>query len=98
MTFIIGLRFLTDHLAGDRYFKTANPGHNLQRARVQFAPAGRHGAAFSPRWRTSSANWPKKGTADDPGYFLRKTGWQKASSPPEENTLARTYSSSPRKA
>jgi hypothetical protein len=37
LTFIIGLRFLTDHLAGDVYFKTARPGHNLQRARAQFA-------------------------------------------------------------
>jgi Ser/Thr protein kinase RdoA (MazF antagonist) len=37
MTFIIGLRFLTDHLDGDRYYKTAYPGHNLHRANVQFA-------------------------------------------------------------
>ncbi|MEI7983182.1 MAG: hypothetical protein WCI71_16155, partial [Bacteroidota bacterium] len=36
MTFIIGLRFLTDHLDGDLYYKTAFPGHNLQRARSQF--------------------------------------------------------------
>jgi hypothetical protein len=36
MTFIIGLRFLTDHLDGDRYFKIRVPGHNLERARVQF--------------------------------------------------------------
>ncbi len=36
MTFIIGLRFLTDHLDGDRYYKTAFPGHNLQRAKAQF--------------------------------------------------------------
>ncbi len=34
--FLIGLRFLNDHLAGDGYFKIAYPGHNLQRARVQF--------------------------------------------------------------
>jgi hypothetical protein len=34
--FLIGLRFLSDHLAGDRYFKIKYPGHNLQRARVQF--------------------------------------------------------------
>ncbi|MEI6614316.1 MAG: aminoglycoside phosphotransferase family protein, partial [Chrysiogenales bacterium] len=34
--FLIGLRFLSDYLAGDRYFKTKYPGHNLQRARVQF--------------------------------------------------------------
>ena len=36
MTFTIGVRFLTDYLAGDRYFKTAEPEHNLRRARVQF--------------------------------------------------------------
>jgi len=36
MTFIIGLRFLSDHLAGDRYFRIDRPGHNLRRARVQF--------------------------------------------------------------
>ena len=36
MTFIIGLRFLTDHLNGAQYYKTAFPGHNLQRARAQF--------------------------------------------------------------
>jgi hypothetical protein len=37
MTFIIGTRFLSDHLAGDCYFRIARPGHNLQRARAQFA-------------------------------------------------------------
>jgi Ser/Thr protein kinase RdoA (MazF antagonist) len=36
MTYIIGLRFLTDHLDGDRYYRIAFPGHNLQRARAQF--------------------------------------------------------------
>ena len=36
MTFIIGLRFLTDHIAGDVYYKTRFPGHNLGRARAQF--------------------------------------------------------------
>jgi hypothetical protein len=34
--FQIGLRFLSDFLAGDCYFKIKYPGHNLQRARVQF--------------------------------------------------------------
>ena len=34
--YMIGLRFLSDHLAGDSYFKISRPGHNLQRARVQF--------------------------------------------------------------
>lgn len=34
--FELGLRFLTDHFAGDLYFKVAQPGQNLVRARVQF--------------------------------------------------------------
>lgn len=32
----LGLRFLTDHLAGNRYFRADQPGHNLDRALVQF--------------------------------------------------------------
>lgn len=37
MTYEVGLRFLTDHLQGDVYFKIKRPGHNLDRARNQFA-------------------------------------------------------------
>jgi hypothetical protein len=36
VTFTIGLRFLTDHLGGDVYFKTGRENHNLDRARTQF--------------------------------------------------------------
>jgi Ser/Thr protein kinase RdoA (MazF antagonist) len=36
LTFIIGLRFLTDYLNGDVYFRIDHPEHNLERARVQF--------------------------------------------------------------
>ena len=36
ITFEIGLRFLTDFLAGDTYFKVQRPGHNLDRCRTQF--------------------------------------------------------------
>jgi len=36
VTFTIGLRFLSDHLAGDVYFKVHRENHNLDRARVQF--------------------------------------------------------------
>lgn len=32
-----GVRFLTDYLAGDVYFKVHHPRHNLHRARTQFA-------------------------------------------------------------
>lgn len=35
MAFIMGLRFLTDFLAGDIYYKTHFDGQNLQRARAQ---------------------------------------------------------------
>lgn len=35
ISFELALRFLTDHLQGDRYFKIAHPSHNLQRARAQ---------------------------------------------------------------
>ena len=37
MTFIIGLRFITDYLEGDHYFKIHRPDHNIVRARTQFA-------------------------------------------------------------
>lgn len=37
ITFEIGIRFLTDFLDGDVYFKTKRPEHNLDRARNQFA-------------------------------------------------------------
>jgi len=36
ITFTIGIRFLADYLMGDVYFKIHRPGHNLDRARVQF--------------------------------------------------------------
>ncbi|WP_420237853.1 phosphotransferase enzyme family protein [Telmatobacter bradus] len=36
ITFEIGLRFLTDYLSGDTYFKIHRPEHNLDRCRTQF--------------------------------------------------------------
>ena len=36
IAFELGLRFFTDHLEGDVYFKVKGPGHNLARALVQF--------------------------------------------------------------
>ena len=36
ITFEIGLRFLTDFLEGDRYFKVHRDSHNLDRCRTQF--------------------------------------------------------------
>jgi Ser/Thr protein kinase RdoA (MazF antagonist) len=36
ISFELGLRFFTDHLAGNTYFRAEHPEHNLQRAMVQF--------------------------------------------------------------
>ena len=33
----VGIRFLTDYLEGDVYFKTKHPAHNLDRCRTQLA-------------------------------------------------------------
>ncbi len=40
ITLEIGLRFLTDHLAGDVYFKVHRDNHNLDRCRTQFKMVG----------------------------------------------------------
>jgi hypothetical protein len=37
LAFEQAIRFLADHLDGDRYYRIHHPGHNLQRARAQFA-------------------------------------------------------------
>jgi hypothetical protein len=39
-------RFLTDHLEGDRYFRTAQRGDNLARFRAEVARAHRHLDAY----------------------------------------------------
>jgi len=39
MAFMLGVRFLTDHLAGDTYFRIDRPEQNLDRARHQLALA-----------------------------------------------------------
>jgi hypothetical protein len=36
ITFTIGIRFLTDYLSGDTYFRVHRPHHNLDRVRTQF--------------------------------------------------------------
>ena len=36
ITFTIGIRFLTDFLSGDTYFRVHRPRHNLDRCRTQF--------------------------------------------------------------
>ena len=36
ISFELGVRFLTDYLSGDTYFRIHRPGHNLDRCRTQF--------------------------------------------------------------
>jgi hypothetical protein len=36
MTLECGMRFLTDYLSGDTYFKIHREGHNVDRCRTQF--------------------------------------------------------------
>jgi hypothetical protein len=36
LPYMQGVRFLTDHINGDIYYKIKFPGHNLQRTRAQF--------------------------------------------------------------
>ena len=36
MTYECGIRFLTDYLEGDHYFKISREGQNLDRCRTQF--------------------------------------------------------------
>jgi hypothetical protein len=37
LPYIMGMRFLTDYIDGDHYYKIHFPGHNLQRSRAQLA-------------------------------------------------------------
>jgi len=54
----LGVRFLTDHLACDIYFKVAKPGQNLQRALAQFQLVDSV-ERQERQIRTLLAKWPK---------------------------------------
>lgn len=51
MTYECGMRFLTDYLQGDTYFKVHRPGHNLDRCRTQFKLV----ADMEAKWETMKA-------------------------------------------
>ena len=51
MTFECGMRFLTDYLQGDVYFKIHRPEHNLDRCRTQFKLV----ADMEAKWDTMAA-------------------------------------------
>jgi hypothetical protein len=59
MTLEVGIRFLTDYLEGDVYFKVHHPEHNLQRARSQFALVARLEAAEAELSDLVGSLWQK---------------------------------------
>lgn len=59
LTLECGMRFLTDYLEGDHYFKTVREGQNLDRCRAQFALVAEIERA-EPRMREILANLTNK--------------------------------------
>lgn len=57
ITLEIGMRFLTDYLDGDIYFKVARDGHNLDRCRTQFKMVRDMEACFDQMSRTVELCW-----------------------------------------
>ncbi|MDD4017764.1 MAG: mucin desulfatase, partial [Kiritimatiellae bacterium] len=61
ITLTIGIRFLTDFLAGDVYFKTHRPGQNLDRCRTQFQMVrSMESQAKEMEAIIREVGWPKK--------------------------------------
>lgn len=48
MTFECGMRFLTDYLQGDTYFKIHREEHNLDRCRTAVQAGQRYGEKVGP--------------------------------------------------
>ena len=63
MSFMLGVRFLADHLRGDVYFKVASRGQNLLRARSQLRLAERLRTAAPAMEKTLAAALAKAGGA-----------------------------------
>ncbi|MEI6167813.1 MAG: aminoglycoside phosphotransferase family protein [bacterium] len=57
ITQMIGMRFLTDYLQGDIYFKTKRPGQNLDRCRAQFKMVESMEAQQDEMERVVAAAW-----------------------------------------
>ena len=47
MSMMLGVRFITDHILGDRYFKVDRVGENMERAEEQFKIAERFNSMYS---------------------------------------------------
>ena len=56
MTYECGMRFLTDYLSGDTYFKVDYPTHNLDRTRTQLKTGVGHGTENGSKCRRLPEN------------------------------------------
>ena len=59
ITIETGVRFLTDYLNGDKYFRVQRPHHNLDRCRAQFALAASIDAQLSEMQRLTVATYQR---------------------------------------
>jgi Ser/Thr protein kinase RdoA (MazF antagonist) len=97
ITFTIGLRFLTDFLSGDKYFRIHRPEHNLDRCRTQFRLVESIDQQEAAMQRTVKNLWQR--VAAETGLVLRKrkpavpTGAKaKSGSRPSPRRSGRTHS------
>ena len=67
MTFECGMRFLTDYLQGDTYFKIHRENHNLDRCRTQFKLV----SDMEAKWDTMNAIIQKYKKT----HYYKKGGW-----------------------
>lgn len=70
ITFTIGLRFLTDFLSGDKYFRIHRPEHNLDRCRTQFRLVESIDQQESAMQRAVTSLWQK--VSAEAGLALKK--------------------------
>lgn len=62
ITLMIGMRFLTDYLQGDTYFKTHRAGQNLDRCRSQFKMVESMEAQADAMEKVVSKAWAERGS------------------------------------
>lgn len=67
MTYTLGLRFLTDYLEGDHYFRIRRPGQNADRARAHFALLASFERHAEEMERIVEQAWAETQPANHPG-------------------------------
>jgi Ser/Thr protein kinase RdoA (MazF antagonist) len=72
ITLTIGLRFLTDFLSGDKYFRIHRPEHNLDRARTQFKLVASISEHEEPMLALVESLWTRVATPATPSLKSRR--------------------------